>query len=151
MNSLIFYNSLHSLSILIPFSYFEIDFRDSFEWKINSYRVKPKISYLQIQTLTEDIIKLFNSFNEDENYSMSLSFISSYKEYEVNKEKIKPLFIDNAIIVNKESDPVLITQFIMQTLNDKGFFVSNWLFKDSSINWLDPMILTATVCIEVKF
>ena len=33
MNSLNFYNSVYSISILIPFSFFEIDFRDSFDWK----------------------------------------------------------------------------------------------------------------------
>jgi hypothetical protein len=81
INSLIFNNSLYSISILVPFSLFEIDFRDSFDWKISSYRVKPKISYLKIQTLTEDIIKLLHSLNDEENYSMSLSFISSYKEW----------------------------------------------------------------------
>jgi hypothetical protein len=31
INSLIFNNSLYTISILIPFSFFEIDFRDSFD------------------------------------------------------------------------------------------------------------------------
>jgi hypothetical protein len=35
----------------------------------------------------------------------------------------KPLFIDDAIIINKESDPILITQFIMNMLENKGFFI----------------------------
>lgn len=150
MNSLIFYNSLYSISILIPFSSFEIDFRDSFEWKFNSYGVKSKISYLPIQTLTGDIINLLNSFKDEENYSMGLSFISSYNEWEDNKEKIDPIFIDDAIIVNKYSDPILITQFIMQTLNDKGIFIRNWLFKDILINSIDPVILIVTVPIKVE-
>jgi hypothetical protein len=102
-------NSLYSISLMIPFSTFEIDFRDSFEWKFNSYKDKPTISYLKVQTLTEDIIKLLHSLNDDVQYSMSLSFISSYKKWKDNKEKLDPFFIDDAIIVNKESDPVLIT------------------------------------------
>lgn len=144
----LFMNSLYAMSILIPFSFFEIDFRDSFEWKIKSYRFKHIISYLKIRTLTEDIIKLLNSLKDDENYSMSLSFISSYKKWKDNK--VSPLFIDNAIIINKESDPILITQFIMNRLNDKTYFISNWLFKDSSINSMDPLIITVTMAIEIK-
>jgi len=134
---------------LIPFSSFDIDFRDSFEWKLDSYRKKPKISYLKIQTLTEDIKKLLDSLNDDGNYSMSLSFISSYKEWQDNKEKIHPFFINDAIIVNKESDHVLITQFIMESLNDKGLFITNWLFKDDIINKIDPVILIVSVRIKV--
>jgi hypothetical protein len=142
-------NSLYGLSILIPFSSFDIDFRDSFEWKFNSYRVKPKISYLSIQTLTQDINDLLDSLEDDANFSMSLSFISSYKEWKDNKEKVYPLFVNDAIIVNKESDPVLITEFIIRSLNDKGLLKTNWLFKDHLINSMDPIILTVTVRIKV--
>ena len=145
-----FVNSVYAMSILIPFSFFDIDFRDSFEWKFNSYGVKPKISYHKLQTLTNDIELLLLSLNNDVNYSMSLSFISSYNEWQDNKEKIDPLFINDAIIVNKESDPVLITQFIMQSLNKKGLFITNWLFKDDIINKIDPVILTVTVAINVE-
>jgi hypothetical protein len=141
--------SVYSASILIPFSFFEIDFRDSFEWKFDSYRDKHKISYLKLQTLTHDIISLLNSLNEDKNYSMSLSFISSYNEWKDNKENVHPLYIDNAIIINKESDPIIITQFIMNRVNDKGLFITNWLFKDDLINRLDPVILTVTVAIKI--
>nr|YP_009487204.1 hypothetical protein [Russula abietina]AWB36106.1 hypothetical protein [Russula abietina] len=142
--------SEYSISFLIPFSFFEIDFRDSFEWKFDSYRDKPKISYLMIQTLTKDIKSLLNSLNDEKNYSMGLSFISSYKEWENNKEKIYPLFLDNAIIINKESDPILLTQFIMNTLNYKGLFTTNWLFKHNSINSMDPVILTVVVAIKIE-
>jgi hypothetical protein len=135
---------------LITFSFFEIDFRDSFEWKFDSYGDKPKISYLKIQTLGFDIIELLNSLKDDENYSMSFSFISSYKKWQDNKEKIHPLWIDDAIIINKESDPIIITQFIMKRLDDKGLFITDWLFKDNSINSMDPVILTVTVRIKVK-
>ena len=146
----IFY-SYYVMSISIPFSYFEVDFRNSFEWELKSYRDKHKISYLRIQTLTEDIIKILNSLKDDENYSMSLSFISSYKEWKYNKEIVYPLLKDNAIIINKESDPLLITQFIMKRLNDEGDFVTDWLFNDSSINSMDPAILTVIMSINIKF
>lgn len=116
--------SIYTLSILIPFSQFEIDFRDSFNWKKGSFRVKPIISYLKIQTLTEDIIKLLHSLNDDENYSMSLSFIPSYRKWQDNKEKITPFFIDDAIIVNKESEPILISEFILKRLDDKNLFIT---------------------------
>jgi len=149
INSLIFNNSLYSISILIPFSLFEIDFRDSFEWKFNSFKIKPVISYHNLQTLTKDIEHLLLSLNDDENYSMGLSFISSYKEWNSNKENIHPIFIDDAIIVNQESDPILITQFIMENLDNKGLFISNWLFNDESLNSLDPVILTVTVPIKI--
>lgn len=143
-------NSLYVESIIIPFSFFDIDFRDSFVWKFNSYRDKPKISYLKLQSMSNDINLLLLSLADDENYSMSLSFISSYKEWELDKRKIHPLFIDDAIIINKESDHLLITQFIMENLNKKGYFITDWLFKDFSINLMDPVILTVTVPIKVE-
>jgi len=143
-------NSIYNISILIPFSLFNIDFRDSFEWKFNSWKVKPKISYLKLQSLTKDINSLLLSLVDDENYSMSLSFISSYKEWENNKWENQPLLIDDAIIINKESDSLLISQFIMENLDKKGYFISNWLFNDQSLNLMDPVILIVTVAIKVK-
>lgn len=143
-------NSLYSMLLMIPFSTFDIDFRDSFEWEFNSYRVKPMISYLKLQTLTKDIDLLLVSLLDDVNYSMSLSFISSYKEWEKDKGKNNPLFIDDAIIINKESDSLLITQFIIEKLDKKGYFITNWLLNDYSLNSMDPVILTVTVAIKVK-
>jgi hypothetical protein len=150
INSLIFNNSLYSISILIPFSFFEIDFRDSFEWKFDSYKVKPMISYIKLQNLTRDINSLLLSLVDDVNYSMGLSFISSYKEWEKDKRENHPLFIGDAIIINKESDSLLISQFIMENLDKKGYFISDWLFKDHSLNTRDPVILIVTVPIKVK-
>ena len=142
-------SSLYAMCILIPFSLFEIDFRDSFDWEFKSYRGKPVISHMKLQTLTEDITKLLDSLKDDEDYSMSLSFISTNKKWKDKKEKVHPHFIDNPIIINKESDPILITQFIMNRLNDKGHFITNWLFNDSSINSMDPIILMVIVAINV--
>jgi len=76
---------------MTPFSTFEIDFRDSFDWKFNSYKVKPTISFMKLQTLTKDIDLLLLSLLDDVNYSMSFSFISSYKEWEQDKENNPPL------------------------------------------------------------
>jgi hypothetical protein len=81
---------------------------------------------------------------------MSLSFISSYKEWQEDKRKVDPLIINDAIIINKESDSLLITQFIMENLDKKGYFITDWLFKDYSLNSMDPVILIVTVAIKVK-
>lgn len=143
-------NSLYSMLLMIPFSTFDIDFRDSFEWEFNSYRIKPMISYLKLQTLTKDINLLLVSLLDDVNYSMSLSFISGYKEWEKDKLNINPLFIDDAIIINKESDSILITQFIIENLDKKGYILTNDLLNDLSLNSMDPVILTVTVAIKVK-
>ncbi len=129
-------------------NYFEVDFRDSFDWEFKT-KIKTKITFLKIQCLTEDIIKLLNSLNDNENYSMSLSYISSYKEWKGDKGKIKPLMVENPIIINKESDPILITQFIMENLDKKGYFITNWLFKDYSLNSMDPVILAVLDSIKV--
>lgn len=146
--------SEHSIfinSLLIPFCTFEIDFRESFDWKFDSYKVKPMISYLKIQTLTKDIINLLYSLNDDVNYSMSLSFISSYEKWVDDKQNINPIFVENAIIINKESDPILITEFILNSLDDKKLFITNWLKNDYSINTMDPQLLIVTVPIKVEF
>lgn len=135
-------------SCLFPFSLIEIDFRDSFDWEF-TYRDNSKISYYTLQSLTQELKSLLNSLKDDVNYSMSLSFISSYNKWKDNKEKNPPLFIIDAIIVNRESDSILITQFIMAQLDKKGYFISNWLLEDDCINSMDPIILTATVPIRV--
>jgi hypothetical protein len=150
INKLIFYNSLYSISILIPFSAFDIDFRDSFEWKFNSSRVTSKISYISIQNLTRDLTNLLDSLEVDTNFSMGLSYIDSYNVWKEDKKEITPLCVNDAIIINKESDPILISQFIMESLNDKGLFITNCIFRDTSINSLDPRILAVTVPIIVK-
>jgi hypothetical protein len=142
--------SLYTMTILIPFSTIDINFRDSFDWKIKSYRDKPKISYLSIQNLFLDLSNLLESLEEDTDFSMSLSYISSYREWKNNKSELHPLLVEDPIIVNKESDPILISQFIMDSLNNKGLFISNWLFEDSSINSIDPVILTVTVPIKIN-
>lgn len=145
-----FIHPLYILPSMIPFSVFEIDFRDSFNWKLNLKHEKPKIQYLKIQTLTEDIISLLISLKDNEDYSMSLSFIESYKEWEKDKEKIiTPFFVDNAIIINRESDPFLITEFIMNKLDDEGLFLIKWLFDEYEINTKDSVILTVIVPIKV--
>lgn len=146
-----FIHPLYILPSMIPFSAFEIDYRDSFNWKLNLHHDKPKISYFKIQKLTEDIISLLISLKDNENYSMSLSFIESYKEWEKDKEKIiTPFIIDNAIIINRESDPFLITEFIMNKLDDEGLFLIKWLFDEYEINTKDSVILTVIVPIKVK-
>ena len=141
--------SLYAMAILIPFCLFDIDFRDSFEWKLFPGVSKHEISYLKIQTLTRDITKMLDSLTDDENYSMSLSFISSYKDWQANKEKVDPIWIDEAIIINRESDPILITQFIMNGIHKEQLLKSDWL-DNYLINLMDPVILIVIARIKVK-
>lgn len=138
-NSFIFYS-------LIPFSSFNIDFRDAFDWKLKHSRLHPQISYLNIQNLTIDLIDLLNSLPENENFSMGLSYISSYKEWK--DKNINAIYLEHPIIVNKESDPFLITQFIMETLN-KERIIDRFL-DDDFINFADPVILTVIAPIEIE-
>jgi len=131
---------------LIPFSVFDIDFRDAFNWKIKLSRLHPQISYLNIQNLTIDLIDLLNSLPENENFSMGVSYISSYKEWK--DKKINAIYLEDPIIVNKESDPFLITQFIMETLNKKRLI--DRFLDDDFINLADPVILMVIVPIKIE-
>jgi hypothetical protein len=54
------------------------------------------------------------------------------------------------LLLIMKSDPVLLTQFIMQSLNEKGLFLTKWFFRDDIINKIDPVILTVTVAINVE-
>jgi hypothetical protein len=56
--------------------------------------------------------------------------------------------LEDPIIVNKESDPFLITQFIMESLNKKRI-IDRFLDVDF-INLADPVILTVIVPIEIE-
>lgn len=150
INKLLFNYSLYSMSVLFPFSVFDIDFRDSFEWKFNSCSAKSRISYHKVQTLTKDIANLLESLEDETDFSMGISFISSYKEWKDNKELLYPLYVNDAIIVNRESDPIVITQFIMESLDKKGYFISDWLLNYEKINKMDPVILTVTVAIKIE-
>ena len=38
----------------------------------------------------------------------------------------------------------------MNVLDEKGYFITDWLFKDSTINSIDSVILSAIVPINVK-
>lgn len=77
---------------------------------------------------------------------MSLSYIPSYRDW---KDKgIIPIDLEDPIIVNKESDPILITQFIMETLNKKRLI--DRFLDDDFINLADPVILTVIIPIDVE-
>lgn len=151
MNFLILYNLLGlTMSILFPFSVFEIDFRDSHDWKFKSIKSKSIISYHKLQNLTQDLEILLNSLDDETDYSMGLSYISNYKKWSDNKCDNPPLFITDHIIVNKESDPILISEFIMAKILIKGYFNFNDLFDELNINSINPVILTSSVPIHLN-
>ena len=91
--------------------------------------------------------KLMDQINNKYIVQLTTTNVAIIEQFE--KENY-PLFIDDAIIINKESDSLLISQFIMENLDKKGYFISDWLFKDYSINTMDPIILLVTVPIKVN-
>lgn len=139
--------SMYHMSLLIPFSHFEINFRDSFEWKLKEQRPPHKIKWLYFQDLTKNITELLNSFEDNLDYSMNLSVVRSYTAWLENEED--PWRICDDIIVNKESDPLLITQFIISNV-EKRHLNTDYLLEDHAINQTDPAIKSVTVAIEVK-
>ena len=114
---LIYKNSnqgIYSLSLLIPLSQNKIDYVHEFEIKsLNYYNEKGSVLY--IQNLTTDLKVFLNNLNENDNYWISLFFYPEISGY-ANEEGIK-LSISDPILINKNSDTLLLTKFIINFIS----------------------------------
>jgi hypothetical protein len=136
--------NIYSISLLIPFSKDKISFAHEFE--INSLSIyKLRHSVLFINDLTGDLIDFIDSLNEDDNYWISLSFYPTITGYNIDDGM--QLFISDPILINKDSDPLLLTQFIMDRLNR---MIDFYYLDDSIINNNDGIIIIKFTEIELK-
>nr|YP_009487202.1 hypothetical protein [Russula abietina]AWB36104.1 hypothetical protein [Russula abietina] len=81
----IWLNSNIHISSLLFFYLYQIDFLDFFEWKHKKSKNFPKIYHIQLVNLTNELINLLNSLEEDKNYYMSLAFTPSYNKWKDKK------------------------------------------------------------------
>jgi hypothetical protein len=140
-----FFQNIYLTSILIPFS---SDNRIHFvhEFKIKSLNFyNEKSSFFLIKELTKDITNFLNNLNETDNYWLSLSFYPRIEGY-ANNEGIQ-LHISDPILINKDSSPLLVTNFIMNRLNMITEFYG---LDDSIINSRDSIIVVKYTEIELQ-
>lgn len=136
--------SIYFLSLLMPVSQDKIDFVHDFEVKsMNFYKNKSSVFYLK--NLTLDITNFINNLNEDDNYWVSLSFYPDISGY--NMEDGLKLYISDPILINKDSSPFLLTQFILHRLN---VMIDFYYLDDSIINSEDPVIIVKFTEIELN-
>jgi hypothetical protein len=128
-------SSIYSLSLLTPFCRDEIHFVHDFDVKsLNYYKMNGSVFYLK--NLTLDITNFLDNLNETDNYWANLTFHPDILGYNID-DGIK-LFISDPILINKDSSPLLLTQFIMNRLN---IMIDLYYLDDSIINSKDSIIV----------
>jgi hypothetical protein len=136
--------NIYSISLLIPFSQNKISFVHEFE--INSLSIyKVRHTVLYINDLTWDLTEFINHLNEDDSYWISLSFYPTITGYNIDDGM--QLFISDPILINKESNPLLLTQFIMDRLHK---MIDFYYLDDSIINNNDAIIIIKFTEIDLK-
>lgn len=135
-----FDQNMYALSILAPFSQNEIHYVHDFQVKsLNLYKEKGTI--FTLKTLTKDITEFLDNLDEKDNYWLSLSFHPTLEGY-ANEEGMK-LYINDPILINKDSSPLLLTNFIMNRL----FIMVDIFYLDESVINLDNLNSTTPIII----
>ena len=135
--------SIYITSLLMPFSQDKIHFVHDFDVKsIKFYDIKNSLFYLK--NLTLDITNFINNLNEEDNYWISLSFYPDISVY--NIDGAMQIYICDPILINKDSSPLLLTQFINDRLN---VMIDFYYLDDSIINSKDSIIIVKFTEIEL--
>jgi len=136
--------SNYLISLLPPFCLDKIHYVHDFQIKsINFFEQKGSILYLN--TLTRDLTIFLDNLSENDNYWISLTFYPDISGY-ANEEGIK-LVISDPILINKESNSLLLTKFIMNRLN---LMIDSYYLDDSIINNKNSVVIIKYTEIELK-
>jgi hypothetical protein len=136
--------TIYLTSLLIPVSKNEISYAHDLEVKSFNFHETRK-TVLFINDLTGDLTDFINSLNEDDNYWVSFSFYPTITGYNIDDGM--QLFISDPILINKDSNPLLLTQFIMDRLHK---MIDFYYLDDSIINNNDGIIIIKFTEIELK-
>jgi hypothetical protein len=135
--------TIYLTSLLIPLSKNEINYVHDFDVKsLNVYKKQGTVLY--IINLTLDLTEFINNLNEDDNYWACISFYPNIGGYSIDDGM--QLFLSDPILINKDSDPLLLTQFIMNKLH---LMIDMYYFDDSIINSQDSIIVIKFTEIEL--
>jgi len=86
-----------------------------------------------------------NNLNESDNYWLSLSFYPDLTGYNID-DGIQ-LFVSHPILINRDSSPLLLTQFIMNRLYT---MIDLYYLDDSIINSNHSIIVVKFTDIEIQ-
>jgi hypothetical protein len=136
--------SNYLISLLPPFCLDKIHYVHDFQIKsINFFEQKGSILYLN--SLTRDLTIFLDNLSDNDNYWISLTFYPDISGY-ANEEGIK-LVISDPILINKESNSLLLTKFIMNRLN---LMIDSYYLDDSIINNKNSVVIIKYTEIELK-
>jgi hypothetical protein len=139
-----FDQSSYSLSLLIPFCQKEINFVQDFQVKnINYYKTQASVLFLT--RLTSDLTDFLNNLDESQNYWVNFSFYPDILGYKM--EDGMKLHISEPILINIDSSPLLLTQFINDRLN---LMIDFYYLDDSIINSNQAVITVKFTEIELN-
>ena len=134
--------SSYLLSLLTPFSVDKIHFVHDFDIKhLNIYGERK--SMLLLKDLTKDLTDFLDNLNKADNYWASLSF---YPDIVVYNEGTQ-MHLCDPILINRDSSPLLLTNFIMSRLN---LMIDSYYLDDSIINTKDAIIIVQFTEIELN-
>jgi hypothetical protein len=95
--------------------------------------------------LTVEIATLLENLSESENYWTSFCFYPDISGY--NNEAGIKMWINDPIIINKDSNPLLLTKFILNRLN---LMIDLYYLDDSIINSENSIIVVSYLEIELQ-
>jgi hypothetical protein len=136
--------SIYSISLLIPLSKDKIHYAHDFEVKsINIYQERSTILYLN--DLKSDLNDFICNLDENNNFWISISFYPDLVVYNIY-DGMK-LYICDPILVNRDSDPLLLSQFITTRLQR---MIDFYYLDDSIIDNKDSVLIVKFMEIELS-
>ena len=136
--------SIYSISLLIPLSKDKIHYAHDFEVKsINIYQERSTILYLN--DLKSDLNDFICNLDENNNFWISISFYPDLVVYNID-DGMK-LYICDPILVNRDSDQLLLSQFITTRLQR---MIDFYYLDDSIIDNKDSVLIVKFMEIELS-
>jgi hypothetical protein len=98
---------------------------------------------LLLNNLTRDLTIFLENLNETDNYWASFSFYPDIAVY----NEIPKMHICDPILINRDSSPLLLTNFIMNRLN---LMIDSYCLDDSLLNSKKSIIIVQFTEIELN-
>lgn len=138
-----FDQSIYLMSLLIPLSKDKIHYVHDFEIKsLNFYQERSTILYLN--DLKSDLNDFICNLDENNDFWVSISFYPDLVVYNID-DGMK-LYICDPILVNRDSDPLLLSQFITTRLQR---MIDFYYLDDSIIDNKDSVLIVKFTEIEL--
>jgi hypothetical protein len=136
--------SIYLMSLLTPFSKDKIHYAHDFEIKsLNFYQERSTILYLN--DLKSDLNDFISNLDENNDFWLSFCFYPDLAIYNIDNGM--RLYICDPILVNRDSDPLLLSKFITNRLD---IMIDFYYLDDSIFDSEDAVIIAKFTEIELS-